>query len=143
MRFAKVFTSSGAALLLMVLAASWVSAAVQRPVLVPVQEGRLVMSVYHTDVRGYYGETSQAAPIARLHGWVRTDSLGRYEVRTIRPGAYPTGGIPAHIHFVVAGRAEELQFSERRGGESTFATVRPVTRDRAGVDHVVRDFRLR
>ena len=128
----------------------------------------IVIGIYQTDARGFYGKNTLAAPIARLHGWLKTDSLGRYELRTIRPGAYPTGGTPAHIHFIVDGRSEELRFAAghaliafpnsraaptkwmnpepiaaRAGGGDSFALYRPVKRDRAGVEHVVRDFRLR
>jgi protocatechuate 3,4-dioxygenase beta subunit len=44
------------------------------------------------------------------YGRVMTDSLGRYEFTTIRPGAYPWGNHhnawrPAHIHFSLFGRA--------------------------------------
>ncbi|MGY1744346.1 protocatechuate 3,4-dioxygenase subunit beta [Blastococcus sp. SYSU D00695] len=43
-------------------------------------------------------------------GRVVTDSLGRYEFLTVRPGAYPWGNHPnawrpAHIHFSLSGRA--------------------------------------
>jgi protocatechuate 3,4-dioxygenase beta subunit len=43
-------------------------------------------------------------------GRVMTDSLGRYEFLTIKPGAYPWGNHhnawrPAHIHFSLFGRA--------------------------------------
>ena len=43
-------------------------------------------------------------------GRVMTDSLGRYEFTTIKPGAYPWGNHhnawrPAHIHFSLFGRA--------------------------------------
>ena len=43
-------------------------------------------------------------------GRVVTDSLGRYEFMTIKPGAYPWGNHhnawrPAHIHFSLFGRA--------------------------------------
>jgi protocatechuate 3,4-dioxygenase beta subunit len=55
--------------------------------------------VYHTDVHGDYGPGGNRQP--RLHGTMQTDKRGRYEFRTIRPGAYPAGGVPAHIHYVV------------------------------------------
>ena len=32
-----------------------------------------------------------------------TDSKGRYEIDTIKPGPYPTGGTPAHIHYTLTG----------------------------------------
>ncbi|MPQ98682.1 protocatechuate 3,4-dioxygenase subunit beta [Modestobacter sp. I12A-02628] len=43
-------------------------------------------------------------------GRVMTDSLGRYEFTTVKPGAYPWGNHhnawrPAHIHFSLFGRA--------------------------------------
>ena len=41
------------------------------------------IGVYQADARGFYGATTPASPVARLHGWLRTDSLGRYQVRTI------------------------------------------------------------
>ena len=127
----------------------------------------IVIGVYQTDARGFYGRNTVAAPIARLNGWLKTDSLGRYELRTIRPGGYPDGGTPAHIHFIVNRVNEELRFlaprSARVPGRSnrpnwmnppptakaavkvndTFALERPVRKDRNGVEHVVRDFRLR
>lgn len=42
---------------------------------------------------------------------VRTDAEGRYALKTIKPGAYPTGAgnvRPSHIHFEVYGRRERL-----------------------------------
>ena len=39
----------------------------------------------------------------RLYGWVRTDTNGRYEFRTIKPAPYPQVTTPAHIHVHVFG----------------------------------------
>ena len=42
---------------------------------------------------------------------VETDEDGRYDLRTIKPGAYPTprGAMrPSHIHFEVFGKRERL-----------------------------------
>ena len=42
---------------------------------------------------------------------VETDDDGRYDLRTIKPGAYPTGPTsirPSHIHFEVFGKRERL-----------------------------------
>ena len=44
-------------------------------------------------------------------GVVTTDAEGRYRFKTIKPAAYPTGPTsmrPAHIHFEVVGRHDEL-----------------------------------
>jgi len=107
----------------------------------------IVIRVYHADARGIYGTNN---------GWLKTDSLGRYEVRTTR-----SGGTPAHIHFIVNNRNEELRFAgegKRTSGRpdwmnppivvasgpgDSFALYRPVKQDRDGVEHVVRDFRLK
>ena len=53
--------------------------------------------VYHTDARGYYNAWRDESD-PRLRGWLRTDDHGRYRFRTVRPGAYPGGTVPAHIH---------------------------------------------
>jgi protocatechuate 3,4-dioxygenase beta subunit len=57
--------------------------------------------VYHTDARGYYSPDGRDERNPRLRGWLRTDDQGRYQVRTIRPGPYPTSGPPAHIHYEI------------------------------------------
>ena len=36
-----------------------------------------------------------------IRGWVKTDSLGRYFIYTVRPGKYPAGDFPAHIHLTI------------------------------------------
>jgi protocatechuate 3,4-dioxygenase beta subunit len=81
-------------------------------------EGRPVagarVHVYQTDTSGYYapqdaqtGRMSERDP--RLAAYLRTDDAGRFRVRTIRPGGYPSPRgdqsedspmrfIPAHIH---------------------------------------------
>ena len=114
------------------------------------------IGVYHTDAKGEYGVKPGAGSFpprrdARLSGWLVTDSAGRYEVRTIRPGAYPGGGTPEHIHFIVDGHLFELRFAddprvttqerERSRAAGTFGGVRPVLRDARGVLRVVEDFR--
>jgi protocatechuate 3,4-dioxygenase beta subunit len=73
----------------------------------PVAGARL--HVYQTDSTGHYthGEHVMDEPHARLSGWVTTDTAGRFELRTIRPGGYPkpirlgdrVRRIPAHIHM--------------------------------------------
>jgi protocatechuate 3,4-dioxygenase beta subunit len=40
-------------------------------------------------------------PNARLFGYMKTSTNGRYEFRTIRPGGYPKQPIPQHIHMLV------------------------------------------
>jgi protocatechuate 3,4-dioxygenase beta subunit len=62
----------------------------------------ITIFAYHTDASGHYNSPDDALN-PRLYGWVRTDSDGRYEFRTIRPGPYPQVTTPAHIHAHVFG----------------------------------------
>jgi protocatechuate 3,4-dioxygenase beta subunit len=66
--------------------------------------GALVYA-YQTSARGWYSD--RAAHIrassgdqrhARLFGYVKTDRAGVAEMRTIRPGGYPDGALPQHVH---------------------------------------------
>lgn len=59
----------------------------------------IIVYAYHTDRNGQYprAETRHG----RLRGWAKTDANGRYEFETIRPGAYPGGADPEHIHMHV------------------------------------------
>ncbi len=71
----------------------------------------IVLYYYHTDTLGRYrhipGEERSMPPdtLGRTHGsirgWVRTGIDGRYTIRTARPGAYPGGSEPAHIHATI------------------------------------------
>lgn len=55
--------------------------------------------LYQTDASGVYGtQPGNAMNTARLRGRLTTGPNGEYEVLTIRPGAYPGGQVPAHIH---------------------------------------------
>jgi protocatechuate 3,4-dioxygenase beta subunit len=64
----------------------------------------VILYVYQTDAKGYYspapGQT-QGRRHGHLRGWMKTDRMGRYELRTLRPAPYPNRDIPAHIHPVV------------------------------------------
>ena len=120
----------------------------------PVPRARV--GLYHTDASGSYGvdPTRRSYPPnrdARLSGWLVTDAAGRFEIRSIRPGPYPGGSTPAHIHFIIGGRGDyELRFSDdplllRRGvspPEGVRVQVRPVQIDSRGVQHVTVDWRL-
>jgi protocatechuate 3,4-dioxygenase beta subunit len=87
--------------------------------------GALVYA-YHTSAKGWYSD--KAAHIsgnsgdtkhARLFGYVKTDSEGRFELRTIRPAGYPETDLPAHIHVHVdapgsppRGTVTEIRFDD-------------------------------
>jgi protocatechuate 3,4-dioxygenase beta subunit len=118
----------------------------------------ITVYVYHTDAEGYYrkGATSSSNP--RLKGTMITNGEGKYEFRTIKPGAYPGGGNPAHIHYVLSGKDYPKQYGEvmfegdphlganaraRAKKDGAFSTVQLLTRDQDGVWHCVRDFKLK
>lgn len=104
-----------------------------------------IVFAYHTDRTGLYDERSAGPHSWRLKGWAKTDSEGRFEFRTIRPGAYPENNQPAHVHFTLFTpdgaryHAGELQFeddtllpervraSSRDAG--AFGSVQPVRRE--------------
>ena len=62
----------------------------------------MVLWVYHTDRTVYYNAQDDASH-PRLNGWMKIGADGKYEFRTIRPGAYPHRTTPAHIHAHVYG----------------------------------------
>jgi protocatechuate 3,4-dioxygenase beta subunit len=65
---------------------------------------------YQTGVDGLYAHSPGEPP--RIRGWMTTDASGRYAFRSIRPGPYPEGTIPAHIHFQLWGGGWPAQYSE-------------------------------
>ena len=75
------------------------------------------LHVYQTDATGHYRpDNPMDEPHARLAGFLRSNSAGKFELHTIRPGGYPKlirlgdrdRRIPAHIHLdvIAAGHAE-------------------------------------
>jgi protocatechuate 3,4-dioxygenase beta subunit len=113
-----------------------------------------IVYAYQTDKGGEY-HIKPGGP--RLQGWARTDSAGRYELRTIRPGAYPSRNTPAHVHFQLWDGGlprqwnEDLRFQDdplvpdseksRSAAAGRFAWVASPRRDANGVLHVTHDIR--
>jgi protocatechuate 3,4-dioxygenase beta subunit len=62
----------------------------------------VILYIYHTNTGGIYptrgGETGWARRHGYIRGWVKTGSDGVYTFYTTKPGAYPDGNNPAHIH---------------------------------------------
>ncbi len=115
-----------------------------------------IVFAYHTDRDGLYDNPGSGPHSWRLRGWSRTDEDGRFEFLTVRPGPYPAGRVPAHVHLVVFANdaryhAGELRFEddtfvtdrERREsrGEGRFGAIRPVRRD-GQTEHVEFTIRL-
>jgi protocatechuate 3,4-dioxygenase, beta subunit len=65
----------------------------------------IILYVYHTDQEGIYptrgDENGWAKNHGYIRGWVRTNAEGKYRFYTLKPGAYPGGGNPSHIHPVI------------------------------------------
>lgn len=120
----------------------------------------MVLFVFHTDVTGYYNEKDDASH-PRLKGWMKIGADGKYEFRTIKPGAYPHRATPAHIHAHVYGpgysersiedywfegdpriNEKELQNASGPGGKP-FVVVIPLKREADGVWQGVRDIKLK
>ena len=80
----------------------------------PVRGGKLQIWQANSFGRYVHPNDNNAAPLDDcFEGFavVTTDDDGRYNLRTIKPGAYPTarGNIrPSHIHFEVLGKRERL-----------------------------------
>lgn len=53
--------------------------------------------VYQTGADGIYGPEGNAKP--RIHGYLRTDEQGRFQLRTTKPGSYPGSNVAPHIHL--------------------------------------------
>ena len=104
-----------------------------------------IVFAYHTDRTGIYDQRSAGPHSWRLKGWAQTGSDGRFEFRTIRPGAYPENNQAAHVHFTLFTpdgsryHAGELEFEDDKliperlraasRAAGAFGSVRPVRRE--------------
>lgn len=65
----------------------------------------VVIYIYHTDSTGVYPRRGNEKGFAREHGylrgWMKTNEKGEYKFFTMRPGSYPGGNNPAHIHAMI------------------------------------------
>ncbi|HYL74308.1 MAG TPA: hypothetical protein VEU96_08875 [Bryobacteraceae bacterium] len=91
---------------------------------------------YNTDAEGYYRINHAEYP-PRIYGWMNTDALGRFELRTIHPGSYPGMRVPPHIHFSAWGAGYPLQWFD----ELRFAGDRNITPEMTAEDATLGDFR--
>lgn len=107
--------------------------------------------VYQTDARGIYKEGERVPPIkgARLRGTFVSGPRGEYEIVTVKPGAYPDGTAPLHIHVnLVESGQEPREVCEfffagdplLKGGEKGY--VLQPRKDAKGVLIAMQDFAL-
>ena len=66
----------------------------------------VIVYAYQTSQAGTYPASvspvgNAAARHGRLRAWAVADAAGRYAFDTVRPGSYPGGDIPQHIHMHV------------------------------------------
>ena len=106
------------------------------------QDGRgiagLTVHLYHTDKDGYYNRDEADDDPVRLCGTLRTADDGSFSYETIRPGSYPGGGVPAHVHYEVRGegvsqQSFELRFADDPLNRRENGEVRPIRRDNEGI----------
>lgn len=115
--------------------------------------------VYHTDAQGVYTpgpKNDNRNP--RLRGYMRTDSQGRYEYSTIKPGYYPNDTAPMHIHYHVNApgyqeKVFEIIFDDdpkvtdviraKAVQEGSDYSLRKLTRDAQGVWHCTQHVTLK
>jgi protocatechuate 3,4-dioxygenase beta subunit len=116
-----------------------------------------VVYAYHTDARGYYSREQRGPSNPRLKGWMRTNADGRFQLHSIRPGAYPEGNVAAHVHFFVTppGAKEqlfELRFEndpllpddmDKRANRGGYYLLQRIARDEEGVWRCSADIVLR
>ena len=64
----------------------------------------VILYVYHTDQQGIYSAKQNATGWGQKHGyireWLKTGEDGYYGFYTLKPGAYPSGIEPPHIHII-------------------------------------------
>lgn len=64
----------------------------------------VILYVYQTDSKGLYTKgknQTQAVRHGHIRGWVKSNSKGEYEIKTIRPASYPDSRNPQHIHPII------------------------------------------
>ena len=65
---------------------------------------------YHADRNGLYNPPNSPTRVPRLRGVAITGEDGGFRFVTVRPGPYPNGSEPAHVHLEVKAPAHHLRF---------------------------------
>lgn len=118
----------------------------------------VILYAYQTGADGRYNRPGEGDS-PRIKGEVKTDSRGRYEIRTVRPGSYPGGRNPAHIHARARGAGYPEQWikdfnfaddplipdakKEEQLRDGLFSHIMRVERNQDGILKCVRNITLR
>ncbi len=73
-------------------------------------EGAVIIA-YNTDPGGLYTREGDDMRQPRIRATVQTDAAGRFQLLTVRPGPYPGGTDPAHVHFHIAAAGHHSEYS--------------------------------
>jgi protocatechuate 3,4-dioxygenase beta subunit len=65
---------------------------------------------YHADKNGLYNPPNSPTRVPRLRGVAITGEDGSFQFSTVRPGPYPDGSEPAHIHMQVMAPAHRHRY---------------------------------
>lgn len=71
-----------------------------------------VVFAWQTDMNGRYDRPDAPPHSWRLRGWALSGKGGTFTFHTIRPGAYPNGQEPEHVHFTVQTPKGERFFTD-------------------------------
>lgn len=71
---------------------------------------RAAVVAYNTDSSGHYVPPGSTHRNPRLRAVAVTSDDGWYRFNTIKPGPYPTGDDPAHIHLTITAAAHQLRY---------------------------------
>ncbi len=74
----------------------------------PLSEAAIV--AYQTDSSGLYNPPDANTRVPRIRAVAITNANGEFRFATIRPGHYPEGGIPEHIHLEITAPAHRLKW---------------------------------
>jgi protocatechuate 3,4-dioxygenase, beta subunit len=74
----------------------------------PLEKASIV--AYHADRQGLYNPPEAKTRVPRLRGVAVTDRRGGFRFATIRPGPYPNGSAPAHIHLEITAPAHRIRY---------------------------------
>ena len=74
----------------------------------------VILYYYHTDIQGIYAINSSEPlnmpknKLGQTHGyirgWIKTGTNGKYTIKTVMPGTYPSRAEPSHVHLTVKER---------------------------------------